>query len=58
MLKPGGELHVGDYTRPADPVQALCSWRVRLCDGRERTRENFTGRFPEAVGAAGFTEVR
>jgi ubiquinone/menaquinone biosynthesis C-methylase UbiE len=58
VLRPDGQLHVADWTAPADPVQALLSWQIRLFDGVDRTRENFTGQLAAVVAAAGFAEVR
>jgi ubiquinone/menaquinone biosynthesis C-methylase UbiE len=57
VLRLGGELHLADRTAPADPVQAVLSWPVRLLDGVERTRENFTGQLADVVSDAGFSEV-
>ena len=57
VLRPGGRLHVADYTRGADPLQRALSWQVRLFDGRARTGENFTGRLPALVEAAGFSGI-
>jgi ubiquinone/menaquinone biosynthesis C-methylase UbiE len=57
VLKPGGRLHVADFTHGTDPLQRMLSWQVRLFDGRERTRESFAGRLPALVEAAGLREV-
>ena len=57
VLRPGGELHLADFTAPADLGQAVFSWQVRLFDGVERTRENFTGELPSVVAGAGYSEV-
>jgi SAM-dependent methyltransferase len=57
VLRPGGRLHVADFTRGADPLQRSLSWGVRLFDGRERTTESFTGRLPALIGAAGLREI-
>ncbi len=57
VLRPGGQLHVADFTRPADPLQRLASAQVRVFDGIERTRQNFTGRLPDLFAAAGLREV-
>jgi ubiquinone/menaquinone biosynthesis C-methylase UbiE len=57
VLRPGGELHVADYTRAADPLQAVMTWQVRLADGRERTRELFDGELPHLLVEAGFQDV-
>ena len=57
VLRPGGELHIGDYTRAADPLQLLLSGPVRLFDGLERTRTNYSGRLPHFLADAGFRDV-
>lgn len=57
VLRPDGELHVADFAVPADPLQRLLSWQVRLFDGVERTRENFTGRLPALVAETGLGEI-
>jgi ubiquinone/menaquinone biosynthesis C-methylase UbiE len=58
VLKPGGQLHVADWTEPADPLQAALSWQVRLFDGRKPTEENFTGQLPKLIAGAGLSDVR
>ena len=57
VLRPGGQLHVADFSVGADPLQRLLSWQVRLFDGVERTRENFTGQLPALVAEAGLDRV-
>lgn len=57
VLRPGGELHIGDYTRAAGPLQNLLSLQVRLFDGLERTRENFAGELPQLLREAGLDDV-
>jgi ubiquinone/menaquinone biosynthesis C-methylase UbiE len=58
VLRPAGELHLADFTAPADPLQAVLSWQVRLFDEVERTRENFAGELPQLLAAAGLSHVR
>ena len=57
VLRPGGELHVADFTVASDPLQRLLSWQVRLFDGRERTEENFTGELPRVIADAGLGAI-
>ncbi len=57
VLRPDGELHIADYTRAADPLQAALTLPVRVFDGFSRTRDNYAGRLPELIAAAGFTDV-
>ena len=40
VLKPGGELHVADFTRPSDPLMALTFAVWRPFDGLERTADH------------------
>lgn len=58
VLVPGGELHVADWGRPADPLMRLAGLAVRTLDGFEPTADNFAGRLPEVFAAAGFEDVR
>jgi ubiquinone/menaquinone biosynthesis C-methylase UbiE len=59
VLRPGGELHVGDWGRPADPLMwALFTGAVRVFDGFERTRDNAAGALPRIFERAGISEAR
>lgn len=53
VLRPGGELHVADWTKPSDPVMAALFWPVRLLDGLEVTRANADGTLPRMFERAG-----
>jgi ubiquinone/menaquinone biosynthesis C-methylase UbiE len=57
VLRPGGELHIADFTKPSDPLMALAFTVVRLVDGLERTRVNARGELGAMVSAAGFQAV-
>lgn len=57
VLRPGGELHVADWGRPADPLMRILSMQVRLFDGHEPTRENLAGELPAIFERAGLTEA-
>lgn len=60
VVRPGGELHVADWGRPADPLMRLLSLQVRAFDGFEPTRDNFSGALPaifEAAGLAGAAQT-
>jgi ubiquinone/menaquinone biosynthesis C-methylase UbiE len=46
VLRPGGELHVADWGRPADPLMRVLFGSVRLFDGFEQTRDNLAGALP------------
>jgi ubiquinone/menaquinone biosynthesis C-methylase UbiE len=58
VLKPGGELHVGDYGRPADPLQAALFAPVRVFDGFAVTADNRRGRLPGMIEDAGIGGAR
>ena len=54
VLRPGGELHVGDWGRPSDPLMwALFVGTFRLFHGLERTRDNAAGALPEIFEQGG-----
>ena len=57
VLKDDGELAVADFTRGSGPVMRVASWPVRIFDGVERTRENFSGALPGLFAAAGLEDV-
>lgn len=58
VLRPGGELHIADWTKPADPLQRALALQTRLFDGFERTRENLAGELPGLISQAGLGDVR
>ena len=57
VLRPGGELHIADFGRPAGVLTRVLSVTVRVFDGAS-TVDNFAGRLPGFVAEAGFGEVR
>jgi SAM-dependent methyltransferase len=58
VLRPGGELHVADLGRPADPLMRAFVWQVRLFDGLEQTRDNVAGSLPAIFAEAGLVAAR
>jgi ubiquinone/menaquinone biosynthesis C-methylase UbiE len=58
VLRPGGELHVADFGKPVDPLQAASFAVFRRFDGEEETRDNARGRLPEIFNAAGLVDAR
>jgi ubiquinone/menaquinone biosynthesis C-methylase UbiE len=58
VLRPGGELHVADFGRPADPLQAASYAVFRRFDGVEETNDNVRGRLPEIFANAGLADAR
>jgi SAM-dependent methyltransferase len=57
VLKPGGELHIADWGRPSGPIMHVSFLLVRATDGFGVTRDNATGRLPELIARAGFSDV-
>ncbi|HZA90506.1 MAG TPA: methyltransferase domain-containing protein [Solirubrobacterales bacterium] len=53
VLRAGGEVHVADYGRPADPLMRALVSSVRLVDGLERTRDNVAGALPQIFEQGG-----
>lgn len=58
VLRPGGELHVGDWGEPRSPVGKLGAAAIRRFDGDEPTRDNLAGRLPELFAAGGLEDAR
>jgi cyclopropane fatty-acyl-phospholipid synthase-like methyltransferase len=57
VLRPDGELHIADFTRPSGPMTAIGFGVVRLFDGIERTRINARGELGTLVSDAGLQAV-
>ena len=57
VMKPGGELHIADWGRPANIVMRVLFLSVQLVDGFAATRDNVMGRLPTLIEQAGFGEV-
>lgn len=58
LLRPGGELHVADWTRPQNLGMRLAFLPVQLLDGFESTRDHVQGRLPTYLREAGFGAVQ
>ena len=58
VLRPGGELHVADWGPPTDPLMSALSLSIRVLDGFEPTRENFTGALASIFEQEGLVRVR
>lgn len=54
VLRPGGEIHVGDFGPPHTAVGRLAARAVRHF---EHVRDNVDGRLPEILRSAGFVDV-
>ena len=57
VLKPGGELHVADWGRPANLVMRGLFLMIQCLDGFETTRDNVAGRLLSLFEDAGFVDV-
>ena len=57
VLKPGGELHVADWGKAANPLMRALFFLVQLLDGFSNTADNVAGRLPDLMREAGFAEV-
>lgn len=57
VLKPGGELHVADWGRAANPLMRAAYYAIQLLDGFDNTADNVKGLLPELMRDAGFTGV-
>lgn len=57
VLKPGGELHVADWGRPANFVMRGLFLMIQCLDGFETTRDNAAGRLVSLFEGAGFVDV-
>lgn len=57
VLKPGGELHVADWGRPANFLMRGLFLMIQCLDGFETTRDNVAGKLVSLFEQAGFTDV-
>jgi ubiquinone/menaquinone biosynthesis C-methylase UbiE len=57
VLKPGGELHVADWGRAANPLMRSAFFSIQLLDGFPNTADNVQGLMPVLMRDAGFTGV-
>ena len=57
VLKPGGELHIADWGRPANALMRTVFLVVQILDGFETTRDSVEDRLPPLMEAAGFRGV-
>jgi SAM-dependent methyltransferase len=58
VLKPKGELHIGDWGLPANSLIRFASYFIQLLDGAETTGDNFHGLLPKLISEAGFGSVK
>ncbi|MEZ4940652.1 MAG: class I SAM-dependent methyltransferase [Saprospiraceae bacterium] len=57
VLKPGGELHIGDWGKARHIGMRLAFLLVQLLDGFKTTNDNLKGLLPGFIENAGFLEV-
>lgn len=57
VLKPGGELHVADWGRPANVAMRGLFLMIQCLDGFATTRDNVAGRLVGLFEDAGFVDV-
>ena len=57
VLRPGGQLHVADWGRPATTLLRAGYLALQLADGFDGTRDHAAGRLPRFLREAGFDDV-
>lgn len=57
VTRPGGELHVADWGRPANPLMRGLFLAIQCLDGFETTRDNVAGGLISLFEQAGFRDV-
>ena len=57
ILRPEGEIHIGDFGKPAGPFTRVASFLVDRLGG-EPVHEQFLGQLPSMMREAGFADVR
>ena len=57
MLKPNGQLVIGDWGRARTILMRIAFYTVQILDGFETTNDNVNGLLPNFIKDAGFTDV-
>lgn len=57
VIKPGGELHVGDWGSPKNKLMRGLFYAIQILDGFSNTNDNVQGRLVEVFNEAGFCDV-
>lgn len=57
VLHPGGHLWIVDFGPPRTRIGQAATLPLRILDGRTNTEDNFQGRLPQLIEAAGFQQV-
>jgi len=58
VLRPGGELHIADWGKPAGTAARAAAWLVGKLDGADRLEDNLKGWLPTLLEETGFTGAR
>lgn len=58
VLRPDGQIHIGDWGRPANALMKAAFLSVRILDGFDRTADSVRGALPQLMSEAGFQNVR
>ena len=57
VLKPSGEVHIADWSKPTSFIMRLCFHLVQFLDGYKTTSANVKGKLPEIIKSTGFSQV-
>ena len=57
VLRPGGELHIVDWGKPANAAMRLAFLAVQILDGFATIQDNVKGLLPDLLKMAGFEKV-
>ena len=57
LLKPGGELHIADWSKPSSLKMRLAYLQIQLIDGFKTTADNARGLLPIFMADAGFHNI-
>jgi ubiquinone/menaquinone biosynthesis C-methylase UbiE len=57
VLAPGGELHLADWGRAANPFMRVAFLSVQLLDGFATTADNVSGLLPKLMSESGLADV-
>ena len=57
VLHPGGHLWIVDFGPPRTRIGQAATAPLRILDGRTNTEDNFEGRLPQLIEAAGFQQI-
>ncbi len=58
VLKPGGELHIADWGKPANALMRGAFYLVQFLDGFPNTADHVADKFPGFIAHAGFSDVK